>query len=349
MDDMHEMHPPAELAGSPTSRRSLVGRLTAAAAGAVVGAALLQPEEADAATGAMQYGAVNNAGSTSTELWAYRPVDATFQPKNHEIGSGYAVLAEGDILYGGTARNIGISVSGPTMGGLFTSQNGDGVRGISFTGRGVIGHGESFVGVHGYSDYGIGVRADGGRASLLLDSLDPTAPPERTDAHVVGEVVSRDGTYWVCVADGSPGTWRVIAAPGAAGALAPVEPTRVFDSRWPSTAVAGTGEIFRGENRTIGLAFGRALATGAQGAALVPPQATAVQFTLTVTATTGAGFLSVTSAAATAFSASAINWSGEAQSIANSTMCRLTSPELKVWCGGSGGTHFVVDVLGYYL
>ena len=61
------------------------------------------------------------------------------------------------------------------------------------------------------------------------------------------------------------------------------------------------------------------------------------------------GFVAVTSIGATAYKASSINWTADGQALANSTMGKLTSPELRLWAGGDGSTHVIIDVLGYYL
>ncbi len=135
----------------------------------------------------------------------------------------------------------------------------------------------------------------------------------------------------------------LLARPGTAGAfgfLAP--PERVFDSRPGSPPDLPTdGAISTGQTRTIDL-----LASGTEQ---IRENVDGVMLNLTVTQTTGAGFLSVYSAALTAPpSISSVNWTGSGQTVANLTVSAAQFAQLKVTCGGTGSTHFIIDVLGTY-
>ena len=72
---------------------------------------------------------------------------------------------------------------------------------------------------------------------------------------------------------------------------------------------------------------------------------------LTVTGTTGPNFLALTPGDAGSFTASAINWSGADQSIANGLIAKLDANRfVRVWCGDqTGSTHVLLDVNGYWL
>lgn len=135
----------------------------------------------------------------------------------------------------------------------------------------------------------------------------------------------------------------LLAKPGTAGAftlLAP--PERVYDSR-PNSApnLPNDGVISAGQTRTINL-----LASGTEQ---FIEDIDGVMLNLTVTQTVGSGFLSVYSAALTTPpTISSVNWSATAQTVANLTVSACEFAALKVTCGGTGSTHFIIDVLGVY-
>lgn len=135
----------------------------------------------------------------------------------------------------------------------------------------------------------------------------------------------------------------LLARPGTAGAfsfLAP--PERVFDSR-PSSPpdLPADGVISTGQTRIVDL-----LASGSEQ---IPENIDGVMINLTVTQTTGNGFLSVYSAAlATPPPISSVNWTGSGQTVANLTVSATQFAQLKVTCGGNGAAHFIIDVLGTY-
>lgn len=312
----------------------MVRHLLTAAAGAAAVAVVGSADGAAAGTGTFLYGAANDAGPTETTLASNRAAARTLTVTNAGA-AGFAYGGEAENVYGGHGTTYAMNVTAGYIGVVAQAPAG-GLWGSAGTG----------AGVQGTSNSGAGVLAQGGRCDLqLLGSGD--AAPGRLDAHAAGEVLrDRYGDVWCCVVAGTPGTWRKIAGPATAGSLHAIEPTRVYDSRWP----AGGGPLASGTSRGIDVSAGRNLVTGAiETANVVPPKATALQYTITVTDTAGSGFVAVTSIAATAYKASTANWSGPNQSIANSTMARLTSPELRLWCGGGGSTHVIVDVLGYHL
>jgi hypothetical protein len=319
---------------APSDRRRFIRRAATAAGGAAAATLVMGDGQAHAAVGTMQFGVENDAGVDGTRLTANTSSGAVWQVV-HSGSGGTAILAS-------ASGGIGIGVAAGIIGGEFNS----GGTGVKATG--------TFAGVNAVSDVGPGVLAQSGQiavvatgtlADLMLGGNGP-APASRADGHAMGEML-RDagGSVWVCVADGTPGQWRKLAGPTTAGALHAIEPTRVYDSRWP-----GRGPIAAGEDRVVAIGTGRNVATGAaEVTGLVPPDARAVQYTLTVVDTVGAGFLALTSEKATTYRASTVNWASTGVSIANSTMGKVTSPSMKVWCGGAGSTQFVIDVLGYYL
>lgn len=116
------------------------------------------------------------------------------------------------------------------------------------------------------------------------------------------------------------------------------EPLRVYDSR-----VAPAVILTNLETRII------SLARVPSGPVAVPPGATGALVRVTVTNTTGAGFLTVYSnALATAPATSNVNWY-EAGAIAGADLTVAVDSEarIKITVGGGSSTHVVVDVVGY--
>ncbi len=159
-----------------------------------------------------------------------------------------------------------------------------------------------------------------------------------------GEIHQSDGTLYAMV---SPTVRRSLAGPATAGALTVVDPHRVYDSRTPAPL---PGRLTGGESRVLSVADARDINTGTVTIAdFVPQDATAIMFNLTVVNTSGTGFLAVTPAPTTSINASTINWTGEGNIAANSSIVGLVGGrDIRVHCGGPSSTDFAIDVLGYY-
>lgn len=274
--------------------------------------------------------------------------------------SGQALVL-GDLQYADRATYIGNNASSiQETNTLLTSEptmfwvdnraatiQANGIRGDGqgVNGAGVWGHSDSNgIGVKG--DGGIGVLASGGRAALRLSGVG-AAPPARSDAHIAGEIdIDAAGSVWLCVASGTPGTWRKLGGSSTAGAFHAIDPVRVYDSRWPGDTAMTTGG-----QRLVSVADGHNLTTGTVDApGAVPPGATAVAYNITVTGTTGSGYLTVAPGSATSVSASSVNWSSSGQTLANGLIVGLDgSRRVRVFSGGGGSTHFLIDVSGYFL
>lgn len=162
--------------------------------------------------------------------------------------------------------------------------------------------------------------------------------------YVPGEIHQSGGTVYAMVTES---VRRVLAAPGGAGALFPIDPIRVYDSR---VAAPFFGAILAGQSRTIEVDDARDRTTGAiVQAGAIPPDATAIAYNLTVARTVGRGFLSVTPEAEADPDTSTINWSADDVVAANSSIVGVGSGvTVSVFCGGDGATDFIVDVVGYY-
>ena len=174
--------------------------------------------------------------------------------------------------------------------------------------------------------------------------------PPATNGAIVDEHAS---AYFVLV--NTPGDdthllWgvRIGYVTADAGRFFPINPIRAYDSR---TALPEPGALGPNSSRVILVKDSRANGSGAVLATdVVPAAATAIACNLTVTGTTGANFLALTPGDAASFTASAINWNGPDQSVANGLIAKLDSNRfVKVWCGDqTGSTHVILDVNGYW-
>lgn len=205
--------------------------------------------------------------------------------------------------------------------------------------------GRSLVGVQGFSlkAGGAGVSAMGGgdAATLRLFSNDPTAPT--TGTFQLNDLMSANDGVWQCVAAGTPGAWRKLAGSATAGAFHAITPHRVYDSRHAT-------KIGSGETRTVSIADGINGAGAVDAADLVPAGATAISVNVTITATTGGGYLTLFPAGVPRPTASTINWYASGQTAANSLQLAVsTGRQISIYGGGTGTTHVLLDVSGYYL
>ncbi len=162
--------------------------------------------------------------------------------------------------------------------------------------------------------------------------------------YLAGEIHQSGGTLYAMV---SPNVRRSLAGADTAGALTVVDPHRVYDSRTPAPL---PGRLNGGESRVISVANARDVDGGAVTIAdFVPADAAAIMFNLTVVNTSGSGFLGVTPVSTISVNSSTVNWIGEGNVAANSSIVGLVGGrDIRVHCGGFGSTDFAVDVLGYY-
>jgi hypothetical protein len=185
------------------SRRRLLGKAGAAAAGLVVAGALTQRDirEANAVTGVFD----SNTG-TPAALATNTNVGPSVLGENTFGGIG--VYGKG--LYGIQGESKG--ATGQDVHGI-NSTAGDGVLGDSQGGAAIRGRsfGPTGVGVHGeHFDSGYGGQFKGGRAQLRLVPSSRTGSPG--GPHSKGEVyMDSNAALFVCVKGGTPGRWRKIS------------------------------------------------------------------------------------------------------------------------------------------
>jgi len=308
-----------------TSRRDVLKLASGVAAGvAAAGALLARPEQAAATTG---------QPLTIGQLQTAQNITYLANGAASANGAGTALTTEQTLFWADNRQSVldhGIGIRGDGHG-----VNGSGVWGHSdFNGIGLLGDG------------GIGAQLAGSRAALYLASAG-TAPLTRSDAHKPGEIdVDTSGALWVCVAAGSPGQWRKLAGPDSAGAFHALNPVRVYDSRWP-----GGSKMAASATRLVSIADGHDLTTGVVNAPnVVPSGAAAIAYNLTITNTTGSGFLTIAPGTASSVTASSINWSAAGQDLANGLIVAIdTLRQVRAFSGGGGSTDFVIDIAGYFL
>jgi hypothetical protein len=283
--------------------------------------------------------------------------------------SGTAAAADGDPLLVGTTNAhtsaTNVNYGGATQAASFNIQSGDqtaandGILNGLFANAGTTllgvasGNGNQNIGITGWSKKPLGtgvVGFTGGAGAyggeffggLAEVRLRPggEAPITLTNAHAVGELYEdATGELWLCTAAGSPGTWRQIAGPTTAGAFHAISPRRVYDSR-----EVPAGKLAPNEDRVL------SVANSTDGTLdVVPPFATAVTLTFTVTGTEGTfGYVSVRPEGTPYQNTSSINWFGPDQNLATTVVTALGGDRQISVLGAVARTHIVIDVVGFY-
>ena len=334
-----------------TSRRRLFAIAGGAAAAAVVVGAATNVTPAAAATGAtLLLGGFTQitAGIPAAQTYLdYTPASSVAANTNYFAVSdtGSASAAFPAAIAGFASKNL--------INGVYGFSNGAGGNGVVGRGvsdsssYGVWGRASTGYGVVGASDSGIDIACFGtGRFYLTSGVI-------TSGTHSAGEIIKdASSDLWLCTVGGSPGTFRKLAGPTTAGALHVITPARVYDSRLATqTAPNIGGTLSSPASRVVRIADAVNLNTGAVTTAdLVPIGATAIVYNLTIVSPTNSGFLAVTPGDATDYSASTINWATGIQVLANGTLVKIDSNrQVKVFSGGDGATHFIIDVVGYYI
>lgn len=305
----------------PASRRTMLRTLALGAAAGVAGAAV-SGRSVSAANGDPVNVGESVAHTASTSVNYLGGTTAS----SFNIQSGDETAANDGII-----DNL-FDSAGTALLGVASGNGNQGIGIIGWSkkplGTGVIG----FTGGAG----GYGGEFFGGLAELRVRP-GGAEPVTLDNAHQVGELYEdENGALWLCVAAGTPGTWRQLGGPTTAGAFNSINPARVYDSR-------GGAKLAAGEERTV------SVAAATNGAAVVPAGATAVMTTFTVTATEGlGGFASVRPAGAPYQGTSSINWFGTDQNLATTVVSGLGGDRQITVLGGDASTHFIVDVVGFY-
>jgi hypothetical protein len=140
-------------------------------------------------------------------------------------------------------------------------------------------------------------------------------------------------------------------AAGGSGALSSAErtPARIADTRCPGSNPPSfcAGEQIPATNSSLStVGSGRTITVQVTGNANVPAGATAVVVNVTVTDTSGAGYLTVYPGT-TRPTASDLNWTA-GETVANLTDATLGSTGTITIYNYTGSTDVIVDVLGWY-
>ena len=314
-----------------TTRRMLIGGGIAGMAGLATGA-LLGAHPAAATSGAMQFGANNNAGTSGTNLTS-TAVDKTLFVENTGPGQALRATAVGTGAAVTSTGGVGLDVTGKTTALDATSTTGVGLRATSTSGVGAVITSDKL---------GTEVVADHAQLRLRPTTVARGAPTTDAVSHQIGELV-RDGTgdLWLCVDIGVPGTWRKLSGPAAAGALhvLPV-PVRIYDSRVGTLPAVGTKAPFAGGQTRI-------LDCMANSSG-VPADATSVVVTLlVVNAAAGNGNFTIWADGAAKPSANTMVWGGSTGRFSSLALSALGA-QAKVKVSPSVATDLAVDVVGYY-
>ncbi len=160
-----------------------------------------------------------------------------------------------------------------------------------------------------------------------------------TTFHRVGDIYHENGTFQACIAQGTPGTLRILAGPNTAGSLHVLASTvRIYDSRPINPPFIGIKTpLAPTEERVVDAKQG--------GAA--PAGATAVMVNLTVVSQSPSGFLSAFRNGVAWPGNSSVNWERQGQVIANSAVVAVdANAQFRV--RASFATDVIIDVVGYY-
>jgi hypothetical protein len=218
------------------------------------------------------------------------------------------------------------------------------VQGIAGSGKGVWGRttDAAGIGVHGESLAGIGVQATGALAPLRLggNAGDPTTS---NVPHTEGEVYfSNDSnSMWICVADGTPGTWRKVGGKTTAGSLHVLPtPVRVYDSRPGFAPDIGPKSLLTG-----GVA--RAVDLKAN-LSEVPAGATAALVSLIAADSAAAGYMAIFRNGIPWPGTSNVNWNHAGDQTSVTTITALDANAIAA-VYANVATDVIIDVLAYYL
>ena len=197
------------------------------------------------------------------------------------------------------------------------------------------------------SSLGVGIRAHSvSGAPIQIDPGRNAVPSSGTWA--TGSVVmTTSGELWFCAMGGSPGQWRLLTSLAAAGAYVPITPARVYDSRTPQPS--GGALLLAGTDRVISVRDARDLNTGGVVTAnIVPAGSKAITVNVTITETTGVGYIALVPGVTPTFNASSINWDRAGQTLANGLTLPIDAARnLRAFCR-NGNTHLIIDVTGYF-
>jgi hypothetical protein len=287
----------------------------------------------------MQYGAFNNAGTDMTTLTSsntFRTLSVLNSGTEGDAGQPkHAVYAECRNASGAALRAVGF--------------NAGGVHATSTSPRNLAA---GAVYARGGDNCGVVAISDTGAPLRLGNAVRNSVPVDAADgAWLAGDfLMLPSGQLWVCVAGGTPGVWRMLASPQAAGAFVPVTPSRVFDSRQQPPV----GPLLAGSSRVVSVANSYVVNSNTVSTTnRVPVGATAIAVNLTVTAQTAPGYVYLGPGNAVTITASSINWTTGGATVANALIVPVSGAarEVRAFLRSAPGAtaHVVLDVSGYFM
>jgi hypothetical protein len=355
---------PSSPGGGVASRRTALRLAGAAAVGAVAATVgSVNPAAADDPNDLTLGQAKTTSGYTTGTF--NTPVSPTSPAFQFKVGSTQSTVING--IQGQSV--LAVSTDNQNMPNALRAVSTANGSAISASGKyyGIIADGQTYVGVWARGNYGLSANGEvmaaafeSGRSGMLhlvptenhqLESMPYTggvldAIVDRPNGDAFFDPVS----LWYSTQRGASGRWLKIAGKGTAGALHPIAPVRVYDSRRP---LPTPGILATGASRTVSVADGRSITDGSVVTAnVVPATATAVVYNVTAIDTVGRGFLTVNPGNVTAVGAASVNWGSGGMVVGNASMVALDADrKLNVICGGGGdaAAHFTIDVVGYYL
>jgi hypothetical protein len=305
----------AQVNRRPVTRRDLL-RLAAAGAGGLGVASVVGATPAAAVTDDVAIGADNS-----------NPIPSATTLETTGSMTGAQVLFQSGDSYVGTDSDRDAALAGwADLGGSAT----DGVYAFSEVVEGVA--------IYAVSNDGPAGVFQGSSAALVLISAGAAGPPA-SGAATIGQIQCFDDGVWLCVTDGTPGTWRRLQGATSAGAYTTIPAVRVYDSR-PSSPLA------KRKARTVTVVNSVTSKGKVKRAGVVPRHATTITGLVTCRAPSKAGELALYPA-------------GRARPVPNLAFGKreaITTPftvglgaaqKLTLW--SSAKTDVTVDVTGYYL
>jgi len=323
--------PPSVAVGEERqSRRSMLRLAGAAAAGAAVLLVDRTPAAADNGLTLSNAGATTTLTSSATTGFHFKASDSSYATNSEVI----------QVSAGTTSRHCIRAFSNNITSTMFLKNDG--------IGSALLATSNSL-----------------GATATILNNVGPTLnlavspgkqrPGLRTgETHFAGGLdTDTQGDLWYCTqtsVSGAPGKWLKVAGPAVAGAFHAINPIRVYDSR--RAVYTPNGLRAPQTSFVVPVRDSHDLVSGAVVTAdVVPVGATAVAFNVTAVATTGTNFLAVAPGSAASYQASTLNWTGAGQTIANASISPVdSSRQVKVFIGsGTGSTHVIIDIQGYWM
>ena len=350
--------PTAPPAGAPLGRRSMLrtGLAAGAAAAAVTVVGTSSPAAADNGD-TLKMGQGNFASST-TKIGHENGAQGSGVLITDNYSSGDVGNAALTVNAAAGLRAAGIHVEGQSQKGVnmvsapaanaigldVTTGAGIAAWAVASSGYGAQLYSSSGTALYAQSTTGIGAVIYGQRFQLFLGPVvGRDAPVTDPISHTKGEiVVDGYGDMWLCVQNGTPGTWRKVAGPATSGSLHLLPaPARVYDSRplTSPTAVGPKTPFNPNETRTFDL---KVNSSG------VPAGATGVIATLLlVNAAATSGNMTIWANGVTKPLSNSLVWGG---SVARFTTLAVTAvdAQARVQINASARTDLVLDIIGYY-